>query len=76
MTYVEAIGWLRAHGVKTESGADFEEGDDIPEGPERQMNDHFNEVSVVTLNHHHHRFSANYAQPISGRHQSILYGTL
>lgn len=45
MTYAEAIGYLRTHDIKTEEGKDFEFGEDIPEGPERQMTDRINEVS-------------------------------
>lgn len=40
MSYVEAIDWLRAHDVrKEEDGTFYEFGDDIPEKPERFMND-------------------------------------
>ncbi len=40
MSYVDAIEWLRQHGVrKEEDGEPFEFGDDIPEKPERFMND-------------------------------------
>lgn len=40
MSYLEAIDWLRAHDVrKEEDGTFYEFGDDIPEKPERFMND-------------------------------------
>ena len=50
MTYAEAIGWLRAHEIKTEEGRDFEFGDDIPEGPEREMTNKIGQVGF------YHRF--------------------
>uniref|UniRef100_A0A915LE45 Asparagine--tRNA ligase, cytoplasmic n=1 Tax=Meloidogyne javanica TaxID=6303 RepID=A0A915LE45_MELJA len=39
MTYADAIEWLRKNNVKNEEGKPFEFGEDIPEGPERQMTD-------------------------------------
>jgi asparaginyl-tRNA synthetase len=40
MSYAEAIDWLKAHDVrKEEDGSLYEFGDDIPEKPERFMND-------------------------------------
>jgi len=43
MNYVDAITWLKEHGVKKEEEdgtyRDYEFGDDIPEAPERHMTD-------------------------------------
>ncbi|CAL6050203.1 Asparaginyl-tRNA_synthetase [Hexamita inflata] len=39
MTYLEALDWLNARGIKNEGGEDFKFGDDIAESQERQMID-------------------------------------
>ena len=44
MTYAEAIDWLRKNNVNNEDGKPFEFGEDIPEGPERQMTDTIGQV--------------------------------
>ncbi|KAL2914431.1 asparagine--tRNA ligase [Polyrhizophydium stewartii] len=56
MNYVDAIAWLREHGIKKDvkdendvkiGEADFEFGDDIPEGPERRMTDTIGEPILL-----------------------------
>jgi asparaginyl-tRNA synthetase len=44
MPYSEAIEWLQKHGVNNEEGKPFQFGEDIPEGPERQMTDAIGQV--------------------------------
>lgn len=39
MSYGEAIEWLQKNGIHNEEGKPFQFGEDIPEGPERQMTD-------------------------------------
>ena len=47
MQYVEAIAWLKEHGYKKEDGTYYEEGEDIPEAPERFMTDKLNEPVML-----------------------------
>lgn len=47
MTYKEAIEWLQKNEIKNEEGKLFEFGEDIPEGPERQMTDAINRVRIL-----------------------------
>jgi asparaginyl-tRNA synthetase len=44
MTYAEAIEWLQKNNVHNEEGKPFQFGEDIPEGPERQMTDTIGQV--------------------------------
>jgi len=53
MQYVEAIAWLKEHGYKKEDGTYYEEGEDIPEAPERFMTDKLNEPVML------HRFPSH-----------------
>lgn len=48
MTYIEALDWLNAHGIKTPEGRPFEFGDDIAEAEERRMTDTINEPILLT----------------------------
>ena len=47
MQYVEAIAWLKEHGYKKEDGTYYEEGEDIPEAPERFMTDKIGEPIML-----------------------------
>jgi len=47
MQYVEAIAWLKEHGYKKEDGTFYEEGEDIPEAPERFMTDTIGEPIML-----------------------------
>ena len=47
MQYVEAIAWLKEHGYKKEDGTFYEEGEDIPEAPERFMTDKIGEPIML-----------------------------
>jgi len=47
MQYVEAIAWLKEHDYKKEDGTFYEEGEDIPEAPERFMTDKIGEPIML-----------------------------
>jgi len=47
MRYTEAIQWLKDHDYKKEDGSYYEEGEDIPEAPERFMTDKIGEPIML-----------------------------
>ncbi|XP_014663965.1 PREDICTED: asparagine--tRNA ligase, cytoplasmic-like isoform X2 [Priapulus caudatus] len=47
MNYTDAIEYLRENNITKEDGSFYEFGDDIPEGPERQMTDKINEPILL-----------------------------